>query len=120
VEIVVAYVIGTLAISIVAVLGVWAVRIRPLEQEHAAIKKRLDAGDLLVMRVARLEAFMRPDTGELAPRLAQLEKQQAVDSRAFAEQARIHHRRIGELDERLQYMARDMRSDRPTARPPRP
>lgn len=41
-------------------------------------------------------------------RLAQLEKQQAVDSRAFAAQARIHHRRIEDLDLRLQCMAREM------------
>jgi len=106
--------------AIVSALMVWTSKVRLLEQEQAALKKRLDEGDPLIVRVERLEFFMRPSAGELAPRLAQLEIQQAVDSQAFAAQARIHHRRIGELDERLQYMARDMRSDRTTVGPPKP
>lgn len=41
-------------------------------------------------------------------RIAQLEKRVSVDSFAFAHQARIHHRQIGDLDTRMQYMAREM------------
>jgi len=52
-------------------------------------------------------------------RLAQLEKQQSVDSFCFAHQARLHNRKISALDERLMYMAREIRSERPTVRPPR-
>ena len=41
-------------------------------------------------------------------RIRQLEKQQSVDSLAFAGQARIHHRKLGDMDLRMQYMAREM------------
>jgi hypothetical protein len=43
---------------------------------------------------------------ELEAQSTQLGKQQAFDSRCFAHQARLHHGRIKELDERLQWMAR--------------
>jgi hypothetical protein len=82
-------------------------------------------------RLAQLEADQRFFD---AARLGQLEKQQCVDSRAFAMQARLHHQRIDDLDLRLQAMARDMVTadalartwpatpvdrDRPTVRPAR-
>ena len=103
--------------GVIAALLIWVAKMRPLDTRIAQLEQIVESsgiGEPLPVRVERLELFMRPQTGELAPRLAQLEQQQAVDSRAFAAQARIHHRRIGELDERMQYMARDIRSDRPT------
>ena len=90
-----------------------------LKEELAKVGGELAIDGPLPVRVARLEAFMRPDNGELAPRLAQLEQQQAVDSSALAEQARAHHKYLRDLDERMQHMARDIRADRPTAKPPR-
>jgi len=47
-------------------------------------------------------------------RVRQLEKQVAVDGRAFCAQFKVHRERTEALDERLQYMAREM----PTVPPP--
>jgi len=72
---------------------------------------------LMVAAIAFAVVKLRP----MEARVRQLEKQVAVDSRAFAHQARLHNQRIAALDERLQYMAREMRSERPTPlRPPAP
>jgi hypothetical protein len=77
----------------------------------------------IVVAVGFWAVKLRP----LDARLARLEKQQAVDSFAFAHQARISHRRIGDLDVRLMYMARDitrvegrLADTRPTIVPPHP
>lgn len=41
-------------------------------------------------------------------RLAQIEKQVAIDGRCFAHQSRLHHKQLDDLDLRLQCMAREM------------
>ncbi|MBK9263069.1 MAG: hypothetical protein IPM54_25105 [Polyangiaceae bacterium] len=102
-----------------ALIALWVVKVRPMDarlsaaEQHAReLKARLDEqlaiDGVIPVRVGRLEAFMRPESGELAPRLAQLEQQQAVDSRCFAEQHRRHAREVKDLDVRLQVMAREM------------
>jgi hypothetical protein len=114
-----------------ALVALWTVKVRPMDarlsaaERHARelasrLDEQLGAGGAITTRVDRLDAFMRPASGEFVPRLAQLEQQQAVDSFAFAEQARINSRQIKELDTRLQYMAREMNSERLTVRPPSP
>lgn len=56
-------------------------------------------------RIKQLEADQRFLD---AARLALLEKRVAVDSWAFAEQARIHHRTLRSHDERIIYLGRDI------------
>ena len=104
-------------------VALWAVKLRPMEaevkearqdakdakQDVQTLRELFEAAPIvpaLALRVDRLDTFMRPDNGDIAPRVAQLEKQVATDARTFRWQFEVHRKRCNHLDERLIEMAK--------------
>ena len=66
-----------------------------------------------ILFASMFAAFWAVKVRPLEARLAQIEKQQAVDSNAFAAQARLHGRLLRDHDVRMQFMAREIRATVP-------
>ncbi len=96
-----------------ACLARWAVktnrRLESSESNGAKLAAELhdlqnsswSAGD----RIGQIESIMRPDAGEIAPRVAVLERKQSVDTDTLVIQMKIFRRELDMFDERLIYMA---------------